>query len=141
MNGSNVVVAELLLMVPDGVFVPHQLFVAVIVVWSLFRFLPTPEDKNVFPARRLNEMVVPPPPELLPAAIPAPETWALLLVTVILLSPTVSGDATPMRIPPPQPRPFPPVASLLSISVSAPITVFAEVQTPPPSTCAMFPVI
>src|SRR6478735_5762636 len=53
-KGSNVVVPPLTLtIVAAGVFVPHQLFVTVAVVWLLFRLVAV---AAVLPARRLKLM-------------------------------------------------------------------------------------
>lgn len=52
MKGSNVVVPPLILaIVAAGVFVPHQLFVTVAVVWLLFRLLALAAE---LPATRLK---------------------------------------------------------------------------------------
>src|ERR1700682_3424925 len=90
-------------MVVAGVFVPHQLWVAVTVLWLLFRFAPDPEVRRVLLARRLNEMTVGPPPLSLPVATPAPPGLALLFVIVTLERMTVSAPNVAARTPPPKP--------------------------------------
>src|SRR5579884_3274863 len=90
-NGLEFVVPALrLLMVFVGVFVPHQLFVAVTVVSSLSRLFAT---VAVFPARRLKCMVMGPAPESFPVAMPPPLPVAELPVIVTLVSVVESGDA------------------------------------------------
>jgi len=86
-------------MVPPGELVPHQLFVAVIVLLIFSRLLPVPPA--VFPTNRLKLIVSGPPPLPLPDAIPPPLPVAVFPVMVTFVSVTVSGEAGFIKMPPP----------------------------------------
>src|SRR5882672_567130 len=136
MNGSNEVVPPLaLLMVLAGVFVPHQLFVAVIAVLTFSRLFPVPVA--VLPARRLKLMVEGPPPVRLPVKIPPPLPVAVLPVMVTFDSDIESGLIELKKIPPPFWIPPPLAPAALPLMTVAPpalsMSRFAELQIPPPA--------
>jgi len=130
MNGSKAVVVVVSLMVAPGVFVPHQLFVALTVQSTLLRLLPA---AAVLPASLLNCTVRLAPPLKFPAEIAPPFPVAVLPVRVTLESTAVSVPKTLCQSPPPLP---PAVLLLMSEFVS--ISKFEVFQIPPPSPAAWF---
>src|SRR5215472_1809719 len=129
MNGSKVVVPPLtLLIVLEGLFVPHQLFVAVTELAMLLRLLPT---AAIFPSRRLKPIVRVPlvfPTSMPPPPCPAVAVLAVFPVTVILENVPLSGLVGLKKIPPPS---VPAVLPLITVPVS--IRRFDTSSMPPPS--------
>ena len=82
--GVKVVVPAFDVSVVAGEFVPHQLLVAVMVVWLLFRF--APPVVALLLAMRLKLMVSAPAPLLLPEAMPPPFPLVELPVIVTFVS-------------------------------------------------------